>query len=272
MDLVPAENDLSRHLAGSITVGLAISVVVAALAWRRGSLSTSGATAAVVVGTIIYAAGGPGWFAALGAFFVTSTLLGRVGRARKAAVKREFDKGDTRDAWQVLANGGAATLAALAMAWSPSPRWADAFVAGLACANADTWATELGVLSPGDPWSLLRGRRVPRGTSGAVSPLGLGAAFAGALLIGLVAACSSPRPLHTIAVALGLGFAGALADSFLGATLQERWHCPSCVRDSESPRHHCGTDGFPAGGVAGFGNDAVNAASTLLAALAAALL
>jgi uncharacterized protein (TIGR00297 family) len=271
MDLVSAQGELSRH-SGSLAVGFAISAFVAVGAWRRGSLSASGATAAVVVGTIIYGAGGPGWFAVLGAFFVTSTLLGRVGKARKAAVKREFDKGDTRDAWQVLANGGAATLAALAMAASPSARWADAFVAGLAAANADTWATELGVLSSGDPWSLVRLQRVPRGTSGAVSPLGLGAAFAGALVVGLVAALSSSRPLHTIAVALVFGVGGALADSLLGATLQERWHCASCVRDSESPRHHCGTDGVRSGGLVGFGNDAVNAASTLLAALAAALL
>ena len=258
-------------LGGSVLVGLAISIVVAVGAWRRGSLAASGAIAAVFVGTIIYGAGGFGWFAVLAAFFVTSTLLGRVGKMRKAAVKREFDKGDTRDAWQVLANGGAATLAALAMAWSPSPRWADAFVAGLAAANADTWATELGVLSRGEPWSLVRLQRVPRGTSGAVSPLGLGAAFAGALLIGIVAAFSSSRPLHTIAVAVGFGVAGALLDSLFGATIQERWRCPSCDRDSESARHHCGSDGIATGGWRGFGNDAVNAAATFVAALAAAI-
>src|SRR5439155_21605655 len=160
---------MERALAGAIA-----SAAIAGCAWWRGSLSRSGAAAATAVGTCIFAGGGAAWFAALVTFFVTSTLLGRVGRARKAAAKREFSKGDTRDAWQVLANGGAAAAAALGALLVPSPYWSAAFLGALATANGDTWATELGVLSRGEPF-VLRGFslvRVPRGTSGAVSPRG----------------------------------------------------------------------------------------------------
>jgi uncharacterized protein (TIGR00297 family) len=267
MDLVPTQGGLT-----TIVVGLVISSVVAAGARVRGSLSTSGALAALVVGTAVFAGGGGGWFAVLATFFVTSTLLGRVGAAKKAQVKREFEKGDTRDAWQVLANGGAAAAAALLMAWAPSARWAHAFVAALAAANADTWATELGVLSRGEPWSIVRARRVPRGTSGAVSPLGMAAATAGALVVGVAAAVTMRPVATTLAVAVVFGVGGALVDSVLGATVQARYRCAPCGRDIETPLHHCGATCALVGGVGAVGNDVVNAAATIAAAAAAALL
>ena len=122
-----------------------LASVIAAVAWRRRSLSSSGAFAAAGVGSVIFAGGGPVWFATLGAFFVTSTLLGRVGAAMKERTKREFSKGDTRDAYQVLANGGVAAVAAALMYVAPDARWLYAFAGALATANGDTWATELGV-------------------------------------------------------------------------------------------------------------------------------
>jgi uncharacterized membrane protein len=108
-------------------LGLLFSACVAGLAVRRGSLSRSGAIAALAIGSSIYVGGEGPWFLALLVFFTTSTLLGKVGRARKAQVKLEFDKGDTRDALQAMSNGGVAALCALCMASWPSSTWALAF-------------------------------------------------------------------------------------------------------------------------------------------------
>jgi uncharacterized protein (TIGR00297 family) len=250
-----------------LLLGAVLSGAIAGFAWRRGSLSGSGALAALGVGTAIWAGGGWVWFASLFLFFVTSTALGRVGRARKEQTKREFEKGDRRDAWQVFANGGVAALAALGAALFPWDGWAPLFVGALATANGDTWATELGVLSQREPLSLIRLRRVPRGTSGAVSPLGMAATLLGAALMGLP--FLSPRMLLMAAAA---GTAGSLADSLLGATVQTRFHCPQCDRQTEGPRHHCGAATEYAGGWRGFGNDAVNLTATVVGALLALLL
>jgi uncharacterized protein (TIGR00297 family) len=257
---------------GRVAVGLLVSSAIAALAFRKGALSSSGALAASAVGAVIFIGGGAWWFGALGAFFVTSTLLGRVGAANKARTKQEFAKGDTRDAWQVLANGGVAAVAALLMLVAPDARWLYAFVGALATANGDTWATELGILSPGEPRSIVTLRRVPRGSSGAVSALGLAATVVGALVVGLVAAPASGRPLRLILVAVVAGSAGALVDSLAGATVQESFYCRGCARECEAARHCCGAVAERRRGVVGFGNDLVNFTATLAGALVGAAL
>lgn len=256
-------------------IGLLVSAAMAAVAVYRGSLSRAGGAAAVGVGTAIYAGGGAAWFGVLVVFFLTSTLLGKVGAGRKASVKREFEKSDTRDPWQVLANGGVAAACAIAFGvtadpvWAPI--WAGAFVGALAAANADTWATELGVLSRREPWLLWPFGRVPRGTSGAVSPAGLAASAGGALAIGGAAALAPATyfasPGLLLAAALLGGMAGSLGDSLLGATFQAGYHCPRCNRRSESPVHFCGTQAPHVRGLLWLNNDGVNLAATALGAL-----
>ena len=156
---------------------------------------------------------------------------------------------------------------------APDARWLYAFVGALATANGDTWATELGILSPGEPRSIVTLRRVPRGTSGAVSALGLGATVAGALVIGaggrVRRRAAAARRLVIAAVA---GTVGALVDSLAGATVQETFYCRGCARECESPRHHCGAQAERRRGFIGFGNDLVNFTATLAGAIVAAAL
>lgn len=252
-------------------LGLLFSASVAVFALRRGSLSPSGAVAALIIGSTIYVGGGAPWFLTLLTFFLTSTLLGKVGRARKAQVKLEFEKGDRRDAKQAFSNGGVAALCALGMALWPAQTWACAFLGALATANGDTWATELGVLSRKAPWSLVTLRTVPRGTSGAVSPLGMLATLLGGLAIG---GCAALTPtsfgldvLTLLTLGGSMGVLGSLWDSLLGATVQARFHCPACQRTSEGERHHCGTLCRPKAGLRWFNNDLVNLAATSAGAL-----
>ncbi len=236
----------------------------------------AGATA---VGTAVYVGGGPAWFLTLTTFFVTSTLLGRVGRARKADVKANFSKGDRRDGWQVLANGGVAAAAALGYRLTGELSWAGAFVGALAACNADTWATELGVLSAREPRLLTTFERVPRGTSGAVSPRGMLATAGGGAVIGLAAALggstfASP-PLGVIAwtgLGTATGMLGALCDSVLGATVQAHYLCPECQRATERLVHGCGADTEYRGGQRWLTNDWVNACASLMGGLAGATL
>jgi uncharacterized protein (TIGR00297 family) len=259
-----------------LVYGLVLSSVIAAIAYARRSLTLSGALGALGVGTCVYVGGGGTWYTALVVFFVTSTLLGRVGRAQKSSVNLDYQKGDRRDLMQVLCNGGVAAMCAMSVLLAPSFWTGGAFLGALATATADTWATELGVLSKREPFSLLSFRRVPRGSSGAVSSLGLTAALSGGLLIGAVGTLS-PRlygmpPWVAVVVGGGAGLLGSLVDSLLGATVQAGFYCPACQRETEATTHHCGTTTEHRRGAAWFDNDTVNLVATLVGAMLGGLL
>jgi uncharacterized protein (TIGR00297 family) len=172
-------------------IGMAAGVGIAYLAHRAGALNRSGALAAGVLGTIVFGLGGVGWALVMLTFFISSSGLSKVFNVKKAAAGSDFAKGSNRDAWQVAANGGVAGVFALAYflvkffnPWHGLiPILWMAFAASLAGANADTWATELGVLNPRRPVLLTGFRRVPQGTSGAVSLVGSLAALAGSALV-----------------------------------------------------------------------------------------
>jgi uncharacterized protein (TIGR00297 family) len=200
------------------------------------------------------------------AFFVPSTLLSRLGRARKRAL--HGDEPEARNAWQVLANGGVAAIAALAGLHGGTPL-AAAFAGAFAAASADTWGTEIGLLARGAPVSLLTFRRVTPGLSGGVTATGIAATLAGAVCVAAVAALLGLAPFWSVAAG---GVAGALLDSLLGASLQALRWCPQCRCDCETRVHACGSPAELRRGAGWLENDAVNFAATLCGALVAALL
>ena len=246
---------------------LLLALAVGILARLAGALSSGGAVAAALVGGAVFGAGGPMAAAALLAFFLSSSLLSRVGRRHKLALAGRFSKSSSRDAGQVLANGGVAALLSLAHATWPGQSWLVAAVGALAAANADTWATELGVLARQRPRLISSGRAVERGTSGAITALGMGAALAGGGLVSLVAVVLGAGPRAGWAI-LGAGLGGALIDSLLGATLQAGYCCPTCRQETEQhPLHRCGSPTVQVRGLPGLGNDHVNFISTAAGAL-----
>ncbi len=245
--------------------GLAVLVAaaLALAAWRGRALSAGGAAAAVLVGTAVLA--GTGWRggAVLAAFFLSSTLLGRGGPDPAA---RDLDaRGDRRDAVQVLANGGPAAVGALVALRHPQAGfWM--LAAALAVATADTWASAWGPRFGGWPRDLFRGRRVPPGTSGAVSWAGTAAGLAGAVFLAAVAASLAGGRLFFPAGTV-LGFGGMLGDSALGSLVQARFYCPRCQQPCERARHRCGAAAQPTGGWRWLSNDGVNLVATGAGAL-----
>ncbi|HNN14005.1 MAG TPA: DUF92 domain-containing protein, partial [Anaerolineales bacterium] len=93
-----------------LLLGFILALVIAFLAFKARSLNTSGAIAAACTGTIIFGIGGFSWAVLLLAFFITSSALSRAFKKRKQGLDEKFSKGHERDAGQVLANGGIATL------------------------------------------------------------------------------------------------------------------------------------------------------------------
>lgn len=251
-------------LAGRGVAGLVLGAVAAGLAWRAGSLNRSGFVAATLCGTLCAIAGWD-WAALLVLYFVAASGLSRAGKAAKdARTQAIVSKGGARDAVQVLANGGLYSVAAaLTVAFaSPPPQLVWGAIGALAAASADTWATEIGVGLGGVPRSIINRTYVRPGESGGVTVTGLIGSAAGASWIGLLAMLLGlPRGLGIAALVAGIG--GSVADSLLGATIQERRWCDVCRERTERPVHLCGSATRRDGGIAGLNNDVVNLLSTL---------
>lgn len=270
-------------------VSLGLAGLFSWAAYRVGTLTVDGAAAAAGIGGFALGFGGWVWALVLVTFFVTSSLLSSWMTERKKPVAADFAKTGRRDAWQVLANGGvAALLAAFAFAHPDEAGLAAVgFLGALAAATADTWGTEVGVLSRRKPVLITAfpWRAVEAGTSGAVSTLGSLAAALGSLLIGLVGAFGfwveglwlgeAGSGTFNTAVVLATfvgGFAGSVADSVLGATVQARYWCAACEKHTERRTHHCGGQTRFSGGIAWIGNDIVNLMATVVGAGVAAAL
>lgn len=230
----------------AILLSLALAALVAGGGYRARALSGSGAAAAMGVGALVFGLGGPVWGLLLVFFFVSSSALSLWRAEDKREAEGRSSKDSRRDWGQVLANGGLGAVLALLQAagragWLPWLAEVDllpAFAGLMAAVTADTWATELGLLSPTPPRLITTGEEVAPGSSGGVTALGLTAAAAGGLAIGLVAVVGSIVSqlvaLRSLDLALVdtmalarlafisplAGLASAAADSLLGATAQ----------------------------------------------------
>ncbi|MFQ5594479.1 MAG: DUF92 domain-containing protein [Anaerolineae bacterium] len=262
--------------------GLLLSAAIGGLGYRTQALSPSGVLGAVLTGTLIFGAGGWVWGMLLIVFFASSSLLSRYREIDKAQLAEKFAKPGRRDLAQALANGGWGALLALAFTLHPTPVLFAAFVGAMATVNADTWATELGVLSKQPPHLITTGKPVPAGTSGGVSVLGTLAALAGALLIGLaaeglhladgwLAGRSAVQWAIWLPLTAGLGGAtGAFFDSLLGASVQQVYWCEGCEKETERSIHMCGAHSRPLRGWWWLNNDAVNFLSSVVGSCATA--
>jgi uncharacterized protein (TIGR00297 family) len=277
----------------NLLLGAVVSLAIALFAFRWKALDESGTVTAAVLGVVLFAIG---WelFAIMMAFFASATFVTRYKALKKENVSKEFAKGGVRDAWQVFANGAPALAVALAyyasqnayayIPLSPSALFV-AFAAAVAVVNADTFATELGVLYGRSPRMITNLKPAVPGTSGAVSAQGLLASLFGALVVALFAGVvvkASPSfsalgvagaagGMALLAVIAVAGFAGSLADSFLGATVQVMYWCPKCKKPTEREVHKCGTLTRWYKGLGWFNNDVVNLIAAF-AGIAVALL
>lgn len=260
-----------------ILAGLILSTLIGYVAFRRRSLTRSGWLGAVLTGTATFGFGGWTWGLTLILFFVTSSALSHYRTAQKQRVAGEkFEKGGRRDIWQALANGGLGAALALLYGLGGEPPLLLALYAGvMGTVTADTWATELGVLSRRPPRLVTTWRVVEPGTSGAITAFGTLAGAAGALLIGsamlpLARAEQGAWLAWLLPAALVGGVAGSLFDSLLGATVQAIYHNPH-GGETEKPVARDGSPNRIVRGWRWMNNDLVNLASSLAGGLVGGL-
>jgi len=256
-----------------LLTGMALSLVIGVISIRARFLDLGGAVGLFLLGTIIFGLGGFTWSVPILAFFFLSSYLSKLGRERKSGFSEFFQKSSTRDFHQVMANGGAAGVVVLLAYFFPNDFWFVLYLGTLAAATADTWSTEIGLLSKpawGGPWSIVTFRKVAPGTSGGVSLLGTTGGLLGAATVAGIGWLAQPRLPWVVAVVVTVtGFAGSLLDSVLGATIQAQRQCRACGKLTERIIH-CNEE--PTTFVSGWrwvNNDVVNGACAFFGVLVA---
>jgi uncharacterized protein (TIGR00297 family) len=241
-----------------------VIIIVAITGYYIKSLSRSGMIAAILIGIFITIGLHSKGLILLGIFFLTSSLLSKFKRNKKEGLEELVEKGDRRDYSQVIANGILPALFSILYSWSPSDYWLYAFCFSIAAANSDTWASEVGTLSNKLPLSIFTFKPVPRGTSGAVSLLGLSASLGGAFLIGVASfllfdqLSTSSLILITI-----VGFWGSVVDTFIGGSIQAKYQCRNCKLTTEK-MFHCKRRTRLISGIRWMDNDVTNLLSILI--------
>lgn len=235
-----------------------LSAALAGAGRAAGWLTARAALVAAALGWGVLVGSGLTGFALVGVFFVTGSLL--AARAGDPAGRRPV---------QVAANGWTAAAGAGLVPLAPDTGWA-LLAGGLAAAQADTWATEIGLRAGANPVLLTTGAGVPPGTSGGVTAAGTAGGVAGAAVLGAVAA-GLGLPGKVVIAAVAAGILGMLADSLLGATVQVAYRCARCGGRTDH-RIHCDAPTFRMSGWRWVTNDVVNAAATGLAGGFAVLL
>jgi uncharacterized protein (TIGR00297 family) len=202
---------------------IGVNAIVAGIGYRARTVSTSGAIAGAVIGVIIFVcAGWQGW-ALLLAAFAAAAITSRVGIKRKSLLGIAEERGGRRGAGNAIANTGAAAAAALlaVLTYAHDPALT-AFVAALTAGSSDTVASEIGKAFGRRTYLVTKLRAVPPGTSGGVSLEGSIAGVVAAFGLAAAGAALHLIPAAAIPMIVVATIVGSLAESVMGATLEER--------------------------------------------------
>ncbi|XP_012260691.2 transmembrane protein 19-like [Athalia rosae] len=239
-------NGCSLTSSWRLPITLTIFVILSVWSVKGKGLVSSGILSGLFVG-IITNLSNYGHGACLVAFFFTASKATHFRSEKKRKLTTEYREGGQRSWKQVLCNGGMATQLALVYLFDvgcgerpidfdrdcKSSSLSIGILGALACCNGDTWASQIGtVLGEKEPILITTGKKVPRGTNGGVTAIGLVVSLMGGLVVGICnyiaivctvdpAALQNARPQWPIIVAGGFaGLLGSVIDSIFGATLQ----------------------------------------------------
>ncbi|HTD40866.1 MAG TPA: DUF92 domain-containing protein [Mucilaginibacter sp.] len=219
-------------------------IVIASIVTRK--LTIWGALTGAAIAILIFFGSGYTGIIMLATFFILGTVATMWGKKEKSFIKIQQDQSTKRNAGQVLANGGVASLTCILIYLFPEKAGLfKLMMAGsLASAMADTLSSELGMIYGRRFYNILTFKSDQKGLDGVVSMEGTLIGILGSVFIAIIYAIGFGWD-NDFVIIIVAGTIGNMADSILGA-LWERKHYLT--------------------------NDAVNFLNTLIAAMVAGLI
>lgn len=235
-------------------------MMVLAIAYTKKMLTIPGGIAAFFTGMLFYMLGGIRAWLLLILFFTSSYVIGFV--KKKCLGKKTMPT--KRNIHQVLCNSLPALLCLFLFRLTSDVFILIGMASVIAEVTADTWASEIGILSPKKPVSIVTLKPVEVGLSGGVTLMGTVASCMGSFLISLCFACIyHDIPLLAIVVLFFSGVLGSMTDSVMGGLLQVKNKCSICHEITEKKSHH-GQSTQKVSGIFFINNDLVNLFSGLI--------
>ncbi|MHA1206370.1 MAG: DUF92 domain-containing protein [Candidatus Hodarchaeales archaeon] len=281
-------NSFADYLILSLIWGIIFNIpLLFLIVWKKLLTIPDGLIVGGIITLIIYLIS-PFLWSALLAFFLSSSLVSKWKKNQKHSVSLEFSKDSKRDSIQVISNSFPAILFGIIFIivdfipiivttndislFILSP-WLFAAFASLATHNADTWMTEIGIITNTNPRLITSIKKsVPKGTSGGVTIMGTVAGIIGSMIISMMYILSSMivsvLPLLNLIILFILltiaGIIGGFIDSLEGATVQGLFYCKYCLKETERQIHKCGNETEFLRGYRIITNDFVNISSAFI--------
>jgi uncharacterized protein (TIGR00297 family) len=216
-----------------MTSGFLISIIIQILciaigiiSYKKNAVSPSGLFVILAVSFLFIWLGISSFLFILFYMFASSSLL-TLFKRDKRALELIVAKTGPRDYKQALANLGTAMACGIGYKYISDDIFIAAFTGSVCCANADSWASEIGSLSKAAPVMITNFKAVEKGISGGVTLLGLAGGIAGSLFISLASVITfyiSGPVTENLSAVFGISFItgilGCLLDSYIGAFSQ----------------------------------------------------
>ena len=214
----------------NLLISVALVMVLMVISRIRKILNESGTWAAAIMGLVVAIGGHWTWLVTLLAFLSAGFFVTRWRYDEKKEMGFNEGEDGERDWTNVISNGGVPMLISLyAFITEDWQELLPIFVASVAVATSDTFASEVGCLDK-RVYMITTLKKCEPGLNGGFSPNGQIAALVGALLISLVATAlgmlvgaeALSSPVEFIVSISIIGFLGCQVDSLLGALLENR--------------------------------------------------
>ena len=228
-------------------IGLIGSTIISLIGYHLKAISFDGIFTTILIGTLITLSGNLATWASIIFLFGSSLIIKLIKSlffpdSFKIEEKRHEKQG-ARDSFQIISNTAPATLCLILYTYTRDSNFLIAYLSSLAGATADTWGSEIGILSTGRTIDLTTLKITPKGISGGVSSLGLFASLLGSfssVTVFLFFNFFQPIPIsrQDVLLIIGIGFLASLIDSLLGSLFQGIFETPHHELTEKQKNNH----------------------------------
>lgn len=196
--------------------------VIGWVSYRRRKVDISGYVCILIFSAALILSSSYSVLTAISVTFVSSAIITTLKKRLIPRFKNDGAEDTPRNWKQATANMGLPVILVLSARINDEQSMTFTAFAALACATADTWSSEIGILSRSRPVLMLSRKNVPAGVSGGVTSLGLFCSMLGSLTIACVYYCYYLRRDETICILI-LGIIGSVIDSIIGELFQAKY-------------------------------------------------